>query len=149
MSLSEYLPKLTGNNHNITSPQDVAYNCIAWAAEDTTRWWSHAVGYYWPVGRSPKIDSLIKVFESLGYHQGVVGLETEPAVDRVALFAKNGEWTHAARQLPSGWWTSKCGTFEDLEHESLEVLTGDLYGEVHCVMTRPKKSSQNREASIL
>ena len=137
MSIGVSLPKLTANNHNITSPRDSGYNCIAWAAQDLTRWWSHAVGYYWPVERSPKIGSLIKVFEFLGYHQDLTLIETN--VDKVALFAKNGNWTHAARLLPSGKWTSKCGLFEDLEHDSLEILTGDLYGEIHCVLTRPLK----------
>ena len=141
MSIAASLPKLRADNHNITSPQDDAYNCIAWVAGDSTRWWSHATGYYWPVERSPRIDSLIRVFESLGYRRGAVSVEREPDAEKIVLFARNREWTHAARQLPNGWWSSKCGIFEDLEHDSLEVLTGDLYGEIHCVMTRARKSS--------
>jgi hypothetical protein len=29
-----------------------------------------------------------------------------------------------ARQLPTGVWTSKCGSLEDIEHETLEALAG-------------------------
>lgn len=138
MSIVLSLPKLTTNNHNITSPEDSTYNCIAWAAGDTTRWWSHIPGYYWPVSRDSAVDSLVEVFEHLGYRQNNGSVEPETDFDKVALFSKDGDWTHAARQLPNGWWTSKCGVFEDLEHETLETLTGDLYGEVYCIMTRVK-----------
>ena len=63
--------------------------------------------------------------------------EKEPGYDKVALYARHGRWTHAARQLEDGQWTSKLGPDEDVTHSSPKSLTGELYGEVHCIMRRP------------
>ena len=60
----------------------------------------------------------------------------EPEVEKVALYARAGEPTHAARQLSSGRWTSKLGPEEDLEH-SLEGLAGPAYGVVVQILKRP------------
>jgi hypothetical protein len=55
----------------------------------------------------------------------------------IALFAdKNDFPLHAARQLPSGRWTSKLGELEDIEH-GLRDLEGDAYGTVVLIMKRP------------
>jgi hypothetical protein len=47
---------------------------------------------------------------------------------------------HAARQLPSGRWTSKIGVLEDIEH-SLRDLEGDEYGTATVLMKRPAARS--------
>lgn len=44
---------------------------------------------------------------------------------------------HAARQQPSGVWTSKLGQMEDIEHNMLEALRGDVYGRVGLILRRP------------
>ena len=44
------LPGLAGTNYRVTSPADDGYNCIAWAATETDRWWwpdPFGAGY-WP-----------------------------------------------------------------------------------------------------
>ncbi|MCG8587287.1 MAG: hypothetical protein MI757_21490 [Pirellulales bacterium] len=46
-------------------------------------------------------------------------------------------YTHAARQLPDGRWTSKLGKAEDIEHDSANDVAGGLYGEVVEFMKRP------------
>ncbi|HEY7428267.1 MAG TPA: hypothetical protein VH682_28795 [Gemmataceae bacterium] len=38
-------PRLNGTAYRITSPASDVYNCIAWAAGETNRWW-------WPVART-------------------------------------------------------------------------------------------------
>ena len=48
-----------------------------------------------------------------------------------------GEWTHAARQLADGWWTSKLGPAEDIRHRTPQALAGDQYGQVVAFMKRP------------
>ena len=58
---------------------------------------------------------------------------------KVALYAKDGKWTHAARQLESGRWTSKLGIYEDIEHAAPQDLCGDLYGQIHNVMRRQRE----------
>ena len=32
------------NDYSITSPTEISYNCIAWAANEDTRWWWPAQG---------------------------------------------------------------------------------------------------------
>lgn len=53
------------------------------------------------------------------------------------------EISHVARQLPDGRWTSKLGPDEDIEHNDLHALEGDVgvyplcYGVVIRFMRRP------------
>ena len=50
----------------------------------------------------------------------IVGARPQIGVRKVVLYADGNEWTHAARQLPSGRWTSKLGDYEDIEHDTLD-----------------------------
>ncbi len=52
-SSSHDFPRLTAANHRQTSPPDVDYNCIAWAAGDAEHWWQP--GLYWPTA-APRDD---------------------------------------------------------------------------------------------
>ena len=47
MNLNDLFPNLTDDNHEITSPRTIEYNCIAWAARNTKRWWQP--GAFWPI----------------------------------------------------------------------------------------------------
>ena len=60
----------------------------------------------------------------------------EPGFEKVALYGDSEYYTHAARQLPSGKWTSKLGKAEDVEHDSPADLSGGVYAEVVLVMKR-------------
>jgi len=65
----------------------------------------------------------------------------ESAFEKVAIFVDaGGEPTHAARQLPSGRWTSKLGTLEDIEHD-LHALEDSRYGSVALIMKRPRRKT--------
>lgn len=122
-------------DYRITSEQDNLYNCVAWAAGFNNDWWSHLEDYRWIGERGPAIGNLVSLFITLGYEE----CESDsPDTDytKVALYAKDGNWTHVSRQLPEGTWTSKLGELEDIEHRSLNDLSGDFYGEVHCIMRR-------------
>lgn len=128
-----------GIDYKITSEQDSIYNCIAWAAGYNDDWWSHDEDYFWVGERGAGIQNLVAVFLALGYT--ICDSDApEPGYEKVALYAKDGSWTHAARQLKSGRWTSKLGIDEDVEHASAQDLCGDLYGEVHCFMRGPRGS---------
>jgi hypothetical protein len=133
--IDQQFPQASGK-HAITSKQDDRYNCIAWAVQDDTEWWSHLAGYKWPAPRSPRIDSLVALFTALGFKRCAFS-ELESGWDKVALYQKEGLWKHAARQLPSGKWTSKLGPDEDIEHDDPACICGDSYGELHCIMQRP------------
>jgi hypothetical protein len=125
-------PNLADRDHEVTSDKTVTYNCIAWAAEDTTAWWwpDPYYIYYWPPGvtRALTLDAFIAAYRTMRYHPCDTP-DLEMGFQRIALYASElGIPTHAARQLPNGYWTSKLGNFEDIEHKTLDCLNGDLYG---------------------
>lgn len=130
-------PRLTPQNHRITSPETIDYNCIAWSAGDMGHWWQP--GVWWPIATPPGdygLEVLRRDFEALGYAACVDGI-LEPGVEKVALYGDSLFYTHAARQLPDGRWTSKLGRAEDIEHDTPEDVTGGAYGEVAQFMRRP------------
>lgn len=134
-------PQLSDANSRITSSRNIAYNCIAWALKDDTRWWEP--GIFWP---SPLetgeigIATLIALFHDQGYFDCDTS-DCEPGFEKVALFGNNLFYTHAARQLPDGKWTSKLGKWEDIEHDSPDDVAGGIYGEVLQFMKRPLKTN--------
>ena len=137
-NIEEEHPGLEGSGYEITSESTDIYNCIAWAAGNDTDWWSYTPGNYWPpsVPRRAEVWALVQVFETLGYSV-CDSYERETGYDKVAVYAQYGQWTHAARQLEDGGWTSKVGQFEDITHPSLDNLADEAFGEVHCIMRRP------------
>ncbi len=123
-------PRLTPENHRRTSPPTPDYNCIAWSAGDAEHWWQP--GVYWPAEvplGDYGVGVLIRAFQSLGYEACEDG-RLEPGFEKVALYGSSSFYTHAARQLPDGRWTSKLGKAEDIEHESPDDVAGGIYGEV-------------------
>lgn len=137
-----FFPALTRRNHRITSDETDEYNCIAWAAEDNTRWWWPQPDAYWPpnvLRDDADLQSFIEAFGTLGYEVCDDG-SLELGIEKIAIYvhADTGP-THAALQLPDGKWTSKLGAWEDVEHESEHDLAGQLpgcYGQVHAYMQR-------------
>jgi hypothetical protein len=130
------LPGLNSENCRITSMDSARYNCIAWAAGDSSRWWwpDALRSYYWPsdAPREETIEAFVSAYATLGYAE-CSDASLEAGFQKVALFAKNsgGEVlkpTHAALQLPSGHWTSKLGALEDVDHSDLMALQGPAYG---------------------
>ena len=122
-------------DYRITSEQDNLYNCVAWAAGYTDDWWSHEEDYRWIGERGPGIQNLVALFNALGYEQ-CESDSRDMDYTKVALYAKDGNWSHVARQMTGGTWTSKLGALEDIEHASPNDLAGDFYGAVHCIMRR-------------
>jgi hypothetical protein len=115
-----------------TSHIDVAYNCIAWAAADNSRWYEpDPFGYYyWPdeVAREYTIEAYVGLYEFLGYEKCESG-NIEDGFIKIAVFANEHMPTHAARQLPNGNWTSKLGKNIDVEH-TIYSIEGGAYGQV-------------------
>jgi hypothetical protein len=103
------------------------YNCIAWAAGDTERWWWPSGDDYWPFwsSRVESISSFVKAFRWLGYRI-CKNSRLEFAFEKVALYTINKEPKHMARQLRDGTWTSKCGGLEDITHFTLDAV--ESYG---------------------
>jgi hypothetical protein len=131
------LPRLTADNYRETSPVSWEYNCVAWAASVTDAWWWPLPGRYWPDGvpREETLTAFLAAFEALGYQSGATA-SLEPEVDKVAVYAVGATPTHMARQLSSGWWTSKLGPAVDIEHAALEDVAGGAYGQVVAILGR-------------
>ena len=135
-----WLPKLA--DFSVTSEPSSNYNCIAWALGDDSQWFEPMLANaYWPedLPKELTLDSIIELFRQAGYEVcGDGSLET--GHEKIAVYVKDGVLTHAARQMENGRWTSKLGNFHDIEHDSLEALQGDGFGEygsAEMFMARP------------
>jgi hypothetical protein len=138
--IAALFPGLRASSFLVTSPETRAYNCVAWAAGDTARWWwpdPESDACFWPPGvpAAETVDAFVAALATLGYAP-CSGDDFEPGFEKVALFAADGVPTHVARQLAGGRWTSKLGRSEDIEHD-LHALGGDVYGAVVLILKRP------------
>lgn len=144
MSIEQWFPHLTSTGYRVTSPRSPDYNCIAWAADEDSRWWEpDPFGlYYWPES-SPReftVEAYVETFISLGYAP-CDSDDLEPGFEKIAIYVNpQGIPTHAAKQMSNGRWTSKLGRSEDIEH-SLEGLKNSIYGSVAQVLRRPATGS--------
>ena len=132
-------PKLSDKEFEITSPCSVNYNCIAWAAGDTEKWWWPDLQYtmYWPedIKREESLKSFIILFERFSFVE-CKSLDLEENFEKVIIYVNNeGKPTHAARQLETGIWSSKLGRFYDISHNA-EGLEGQFYGSIGAVLKR-------------
>jgi hypothetical protein len=138
----EGFPRLTDQNHRITSPATSDYNCIAWSVGDVEHWWQP--GGHWPIattGDDYGIGVLEQAFLSLGF-EDCSDTTLESGYEKVALYGSSLFYTHASRQLPSAKWTSKLGGSEDIEHDTPEDVAGGIYGEVVQIMKRASESGR-------
>jgi DNA modification methylase len=146
MSKSEIetsFPNLKNCSYSIASPSTVEYNCIAWAAGDNEAWWWPDANnqYYWPDGvpRNESLEAFINVFELMGYTICDT-YEYEKGIEKIAIYVDSTRKpTHASRQLNSGSWTSKLGSWVDIEHD-LDGISGSEYGSIAVFMKRTKRN---------
>jgi len=143
MNLKDLFPNLSDENYQITSPVTVDYNCIAWAAHNSRHWWQP--GVYWPTEVSRDdcgIGALVAAFAKLGFKECSDG-DLENGFEKVALYGSGMMYTHAARQLSDGQWTSKLGQLEDITHTTPDVIAGGDYGEVVQFMKRSREEAKS------
>jgi hypothetical protein len=141
--LEQTFPLLLASGYRITGPATKLYNCIAWAAGDQDTWWQGELAdAYWPEGipADGSVQSLVTLFQSLGYEVCDTP-DLEQDFDKVAIYAKGAEYTHATRQLANGGWTSKLGQSVQIEHATLDSLTGEAYGAVAQILKRRRLSA--------
>jgi hypothetical protein len=102
---------------------------------------------FWPdhAPRISTLDAFVATFSLDGYAPCATG-DFEKGWEKIALYAKDGVPTHAARQLGSGKWTSKLGRLEDIEHDSPELLEGDTYGAVVRFLRRTAEEPHDDES---
>jgi hypothetical protein len=123
-----------------TSNQDALYNCIGHAVGDSETWWDPAPGRYWPrrAPRNYSPDALIAALSTIEYSRCPNG-DLEKGVEKLAIFVgSDGEYSHVARQLADGQWSSKIGVEHDISHE-LHQLEGSEYGKVFAFMSRRRR----------
>jgi hypothetical protein len=74
-------------------------------------------------------------------------------VERIAVFVDGDrDFSHVARQLADGWWSSKLGFFEDLSHRALEDLLDGRprpYGSSICFMQRPRTQASHERSGLV
>lgn len=157
--LARKFPGITESNFDVTSPVDYDYNCIAWALgnRDFVCWPKPELvdgnplgGYFWPYTAplEESLEAFVKAFRLFGYEPCESELH-EPGYEKVAIYVEGGRVpTHAARQLDNGRWSSKLGPSHDVEHDSLELLTGKDYGLVGLIMRRPLQQPGAKQARI-
>jgi hypothetical protein len=145
-SWQEFAPRLSSTNCAEKSVETGSYNCLAFAAGDTMRWWEPYVippgtpGIYWPEGVHPDntVEDWAAALGTEGFRDCSDG-HLDPDLVKVAIFASGREATHAARQLESGVWVSKLGDQEDIEHERPDDVGGGAYGEVVRFLARARR----------
>lgn len=140
---SNPFPNLNATNHKITSPVDAGYNCIAWAAEDNTRWWWPDSQVYWPPGvpRQVTIEAFILAYETIGY-KVCDSSSPEDGYDKIMIYCLNDKPTHAAKLIDETSWTSKLGQGNDISHKQ-NSLNGPVYGTPHTFMRRKAKPQKS------
>lgn len=148
-NIEHEFPRLPIEGYAITSPETDDYNCIAWAGDDAAEKWDPdpTSGRYWPDGvtRSLQVESFIELYRVEGGYIPCDDDEDgtlEEGIEKIAIFWNlSKEVTHAARQLPSGRWTSKLGDWEDVEHVAPTGVEGVFYGRVAKFLKRKRITS--------
>ena len=85
-----------------------------------------------------ELQSFIALFQEYGY-EICASPDLERGFEKVAIYALGNEPTHAARQLASGWWTSKMGyDGVDIEHGAVHAVEGPGYGRAVVFLKRPR-----------
>lgn len=134
------------DSFKVTSDCDRLYNCIGFAIGYQDVWISisrdNIPWFWWPdtVPYDDLQDSLVKVFEYFGFEICNNDIP-EPGYDKVALYAKDGKWKHAARIIGLDLYHSKLGECYDIHHKSGDVLntannTSNSYGVPFVFMRR-------------
>ena len=137
--LAAAFPNLAHAGFEIVGQPSERYNCIAYAAADTSRWWWPDGISYWPpwATRTESIASLKEVFAGQGYEVCDAG-GGAAGDEKVALYEWNGKMQHAALQMPNGRWRSKMGQGPVIEHHNPDALSCGIYGRATIIMRRAR-----------
>ena len=137
----------------ITSPQDLCYNCVAWSLGIDSHWVEpyldngvkFAPWAIWPNSEDSglSIDTYVKMFRGEGFVKASRG-NLEVGFDKIVIYWDKASkiFTHVARQMENGQWWSKLGKASDVQHMKPEVLgpagSPGQYGEIWGYMKRAK-----------
>jgi hypothetical protein len=83
------------------------------------------------------VANLLAALAAVGFAECPDG-EPEPGFEKIAVYGHGPtEYTHAARLLASGRWSSKLGTDALIEHDTPEAVAGGVYGTIFQFLKRP------------
>ena len=109
--LEQVFPGLRGRVYRVSSPVADKYNCIAWAAGDTSQWWwpdepDLPTSSFWPPAalRMETLDAFLQAFSTLGYTR-CAGDQEEAGYEKIALFVLDSvpaEESRLVEQLNAG-----------------------------------------------
>ena len=134
-------PNLNEENGLPISRDDAFYNCLAFAVDDPTKkWWpvESDDAYDWPESfpKEETRESFIRALHDFWGYDECAGGNFEDGYVKIAIYEKDNEPKHFAKQLPNGRWASKLGGLEDIEHTTLEALEDGDYGKVVAYMRK-------------
>ena len=92
----------------------------------------------WPDDNaSTEVERFVDAFRLKGYEKCSTP-DFEEGYRKIALYITPGttKCTHVARQLSSGFWTSKLGEAYDIQHGTPQSIEGGIYGCVYCYMKK-------------
>jgi hypothetical protein len=143
IDIEQIFPHLAVAGYDWTSECTIQYNCVAWAAGDSTQRWDVDDDplSYWPptLPRTWELNTFISMFSQLGYVRCANG-DYDTTFEKIAIYMENGQPKHVARQLEDGRWTSKLGDLDDITH-TLDGLVGLQYGSPEIYMRRRASAS--------
>jgi hypothetical protein len=142
-----------GINSEITSLKDLpgnAYNCVAFALGEEnsiadmliySKWVDLSACGLDNANLTHTAEAYASLFNHFYHFERCLSADREAGYTKIALFEGYDEddelnFLHVAIQLENGKWKSKLGNYEDIEHDSLEVLSGKLYGHPSIFMKR-------------
>jgi hypothetical protein len=140
--LESWFPNLTASDYVLKSASSSHYNCIGWVigVKDV---WDPDPNYRWARGvyRAASAKNVMLVLQKDGGFLSCEDASLEAGIEKVAIYGDGDRFVHVARQLEDGRWSSKIGMHEDIEHASLDALTGpgDAYGTIVAFMKRDRR----------
>lgn len=118
----------------------MAYNCFAWALSDDSVW-IEPPDFADPGSETEFAEKfnewIVNRFREGGF-EPITPATSGGDGEWIVLYAVDGLYTHAARRLAGGKWTSKLGDWEDIEHDFPDSLEGPLYGAATTMLRRQR-----------
>ncbi len=146
-------PRLKESDYRETSPSRRRCNCFGWVIGDEERPWyprGEPDRSYWPPGIRDdfSLEAFTEAYATRGFRPSSTGASLVDGVEKIALYLDDeGEPSHAALQQPDGRWSSKMGTWEDIEHDSTTCLEGGTYGQVALFLERPRRTDDDKDTN--
>jgi hypothetical protein len=145
--MQEVFPNANNGNWQATSPATPLYNCLSWALQVDSRsiWPDEDFDHGWSpqLPRTEALANIVRFLELCGFSTAQDGTLVQ-GIEKIALYVKNGEVKHFARQLPNGYWTSKLGPQADVQHSDVSVFEGTAYGRATTFVQRLRGTTPPR-----